>query len=42
MEYISNSQFNKKGFDQSLAQEKAEAEAQLRQYALDARIAQAA
>lgn len=42
LEYISETQFNKKGFDQSLAQEKAEAEAQLRQYAQDARIAQVA
>ena len=42
LEYISESQFNKQGFDQSLAREKAEAEGQLRQYAQDARIAQVA
>jgi hypothetical protein len=42
LEYISESQFNKRGFDQSLAREKAEAEGQLRQYAQDARIAQVA
>ncbi|MFN8487495.1 MAG: AAA family ATPase [Caldilineaceae bacterium] len=42
LEYISDSQFNKREFDQSLAKEKAEAEAQLRQYAQDARIAQVA
>ncbi len=38
LEYISNTQFNKKDFDQSLAKEKAEAEQQLRQYADDPRI----
>lgn len=40
LEYISETQFNKKDFDQSLAKEKAEAEGQLRQYAGNARIAQ--
>lgn len=38
LEYISNTQFDKKGFDKSLAAEKAEAESQLRQYASDSRI----
>ncbi len=46
LEYISETQFNKKDFDQSLAKEKAEAAPrglpQLRQYAGDARIAQVA
>ena len=42
LEHISETQFNRQGFDQSLAKEKAEAEAQLRQYAGDARIAQVA
>lgn len=42
LEYISESQFNKRGFDQALVREKAEAEAPLRQYAQDARIAQVA
>lgn len=42
LEYISETQFNKQRFDQSLAKEKAEAEAQLRQYAQDARIVQVA
>ena len=42
LEYISESQFNKRDFDQSLAKEKAEAEGQLRQYAQDTRIAQVA
>jgi hypothetical protein len=42
LEHISETQFNKKGFDQSLAAEKAEAEEQLRQYADDARIQQVA
>lgn len=40
LEYISNSQFNKKDFDQSLAKEKAEAIKQLQQYASDPRLAQ--
>ncbi|MEZ4869788.1 MAG: AAA family ATPase [Caldilineaceae bacterium] len=42
LEHISETQFNKKGFDQSLATEKAEAEGQLRQYAQDPRIQQVA
>jgi hypothetical protein len=42
LEYISETQFNKRGFDQALTKEKAEAEGQLRQYAQDARIAQVA
>ena len=42
LEYISDSQFNKREFDQSLAKEKAEAETQLRQYAQDARIVEVA
>ncbi|MCB0062372.1 MAG: AAA family ATPase [Caldilineaceae bacterium] len=42
LEHISETQFNKKGFDQSLAAEKAEAEGQLRQYANDTRIQQVA
>ncbi|MFN8490770.1 MAG: AAA family ATPase [Caldilineaceae bacterium] len=42
LEYISESQFNKRDFDQALTREKAEAEGQLRQYAQDARIAQVA
>lgn len=40
LEYLSNSQFNKKDFDQSLAKEKAEAVKQLHQYANDPRLAQ--
>ncbi|MEZ4663873.1 MAG: AAA family ATPase [Caldilineaceae bacterium] len=42
LEYISNSHFNQKTFDQSLAKEKAEATTQLQQYANDPRIAQVA
>ncbi|MEZ4735997.1 MAG: hypothetical protein R3E79_53590 [Caldilineaceae bacterium] len=46
LEHISETQFNKKGFDQSLAAEKAEAAPsgppQLRQYADDTRIQQVA
>lgn len=42
LEHISETQFNKKGFDQSLAAEKAEAESQLRQYGDDTRIQQVA
>ena len=39
LEYLSNSHFNPKDFDQSLAKEKAEATKQLQQYATDPRIA---
>lgn len=42
LEHISETQYNRKGFDQSLAAEKAEAEGQLRQYADDTRIQQVA
>ncbi|MEM7133597.1 MAG: AAA family ATPase [Chloroflexota bacterium] len=42
LEYISNSEFNQKSFDKSLAAEKAEAERQLRQYGQDPRIQQVA
>jgi len=42
LEYIYNSQFNKKDFDQSLAKEKTEATRQLHQYANDPRLAQVA
>lgn len=42
LESICDTQFNKKGFDQALAKEKAEAEGQLRQYAHLGRIARVA
>lgn len=42
LEYVSNSHFNKKDFDQSLAKEKAEAARQLQQYANDPRLTQVA
>ena len=42
LEYISDTQFNKKNFDKSLAKEKAEAEKQLAQYANDPRIQEVA
>lgn len=42
LEYISESQFNKRGFDQALVREKAEAEAPLGQCAHPGRIAQVA
>ena len=38
LEYISNTNFNKKDFDQALEKEKAEAKSQLDQYASDSRI----
>lgn len=38
LEYISETQFNKRGFDKALAAEKAEAETQLTQYGNDPRI----
>ena len=38
LEYISNTKFEKADFDKSLAKEKKEAEAQLRQYGADPRI----
>ena len=38
LEYISNTQFERQGFDKSLQKESNEAEAQLRQYASDPRI----